>query len=85
VALWSLDPRDFETTDPGVIARRVLSQVRPGSIITLHDGGSDRWATVQAIPQILAGLARRGYQVTTVTNLYRAVLGSPSAAGQSPN
>jgi peptidoglycan-N-acetylglucosamine deacetylase len=83
VALWSLDPRDFDTTDPSVIAHRVLSQVRPGSIITLHDGGSDRWATVQAIPQILAGLARRGYRVTTVTNLYRTVLDTPSGAGRS--
>jgi peptidoglycan/xylan/chitin deacetylase (PgdA/CDA1 family) len=85
VALWSLDPRDFDTTDPGLIARRVLSQVRPGSIITLHDGGSNRWATVQAIPQILAGLARRGYRVTTVTALYRTVLGSPSWARRSAN
>jgi peptidoglycan/xylan/chitin deacetylase (PgdA/CDA1 family) len=83
VALWSLDPRDFDTTDPNLIAHRVLSQVRPGSIITLHDGGSDRWAIVQALPQILAGLARRGYRVTTVTNLYRTVLGTPSGAGRS--
>jgi peptidoglycan/xylan/chitin deacetylase (PgdA/CDA1 family) len=85
VALWSLDPRDFDTTDPGLIAHRVLSQVRSGSVITLHDGGSDRWATVQAIPQILAGLARRGYRVTTVTDLYRTALGAPSGAGRGGN
>jgi peptidoglycan/xylan/chitin deacetylase (PgdA/CDA1 family) len=80
VALWSLDPRDFATTDPAVIAGRVLAGVRPGAIITLHDGGSNRWATVQAIPQILAGLARRGYQVTTVTDLYHDQIrpGSPA-------
>jgi peptidoglycan/xylan/chitin deacetylase (PgdA/CDA1 family) len=74
VALWSVDPRDFATTDPAVIARRVLAQAEPGSVITLHDGGSDRWATVQAIPRILAGLARRGLHVTTVTGLYHHVL-----------
>jgi peptidoglycan-N-acetylglucosamine deacetylase len=79
VALWSVDPRDFSTTDPALIARRVLAQARPGSIITLHDGGSNRWATVQAIPAILAGLARRGDVVTTVTDLYSNVL-APSAA-----
>jgi hypothetical protein len=35
---------------------------------------------VQAIPQILAGLARRGYQVTTVTDLYHDQIrpGSPA-------
>jgi peptidoglycan/xylan/chitin deacetylase (PgdA/CDA1 family) len=85
VALWSVDPRDFATTDPGLIARRVLAQARPGSIITLHDGGSDRWATVQAIPQILAGLARRGYQVTTVTALYHDLIRAHSSARHRAN
>jgi peptidoglycan-N-acetylglucosamine deacetylase len=85
VALWSVDPRDFATTDPGLIARRVLAAVRPGSVITLHDGGSNRWATVQAIPQILAGLARRGYRVTTVTDLYRSQLQAPSSGRRPGN
>jgi peptidoglycan/xylan/chitin deacetylase (PgdA/CDA1 family) len=78
VALWSVDPRDFATTDPEVIARHVLRSAVPGSIITLHDGGSNRWATVQALPRILAGLARRGLQVTTVTDLYHHVLSAPT-------
>ena len=78
-------PARLRHDGPGLIAQHVLSQVRPGSIITLHDGGSNRWATVQAIPQILAGLARRGYRVTTVTTLYRTVLGSPSGARRSAN
>lgn len=85
VALWSVDPRDFATTDPSLIARRVLAQARPGSIITLHDGGSNRWATVQAMPQILAGLARRGYRVTTVTALYHDLMGAPSSAPHHAN
>jgi peptidoglycan/xylan/chitin deacetylase (PgdA/CDA1 family) len=63
----------------------VLAQARPGSIITLHDGGSDRWATVQAIPEILAGLARRGYQVTTVTALYHDLIRAHSSARHRAN
>ena len=51
VVLWSVDPRDWK---PGTKARRivhsVLSHVRPGSIILLHDGGGDRSATVTALP-----------------------------------
>jgi peptidoglycan-N-acetylglucosamine deacetylase len=85
VATWSVDPRDFATTDPALIARRVLRAVRPGSVIALHDGGSNRWATVQAIPRILAGLARRGYQVTTVTALARDLGHAPSAARRPGN
>jgi peptidoglycan-N-acetylglucosamine deacetylase len=75
-ALWSADPRDFASQTPGLIARRVLALARPGAIVVLHDGGSDRWATVQALPGILAVLAERGYQVTTISNLYR--LGNPA-------
>ncbi len=84
-ATWSVDPRDFATTDPALIARRVLAAVRPGSVIALHDGGSNRWATVQAIPRILAGLARRGYQVTTVTELSRDLGHAPSSARRPGN
>jgi peptidoglycan-N-acetylglucosamine deacetylase len=63
VVLWSVDPRDWE---PGTKARRivhsVLSHVRPGSIILLHDGGGDRSATVKALPRIIRGIRRMGLQ-----------------------
>jgi peptidoglycan/xylan/chitin deacetylase (PgdA/CDA1 family) len=68
-ALWTVDPRDFELRSPDVIAERVLAGVRPGGIVVLRDGGSDRWATVQALPRILTTLARRGYRVVTVSHL----------------
>ena len=68
-ALWSVDPSDFRTTKPDVIARRVLKAAKPGAIIVLHDGGGPRWATVQAMPKIVAELRRRGYQMVTVSQL----------------
>jgi peptidoglycan/xylan/chitin deacetylase (PgdA/CDA1 family) len=69
-ALWSVDPRDFTLRNPATIARRVLSQVRPGAIVILHDGGdSNRWATVQALPLILKALAARGYRVMSISQL----------------
>ena len=61
VVLWSVDPRDWQ---PGTTARRivhaVLSHVRPGSIILLHDGGGDRSATVRALPRIIRGIRKMG-------------------------
>lgn len=68
-ALWSVDPSDFRSTKPGVIARRVLKAAKPGAIVVLHDGGGPRWATVQALPKIVAELRRRGYQMVTVSQL----------------
>ena len=56
-ALWSLDPRDWAASDPGEIARDVLTSVAPGSIVLLHDGHA---ATLAALPSILDGLRARG-------------------------
>src|SRR5439155_12080006 len=57
MVLWSVDPRDWA---PGAsakkIAKTVLANVRPGSIILMHDGGGDRSATVQALPRIIRGI-----------------------------
>lgn len=71
-ALWSVDPRDYASSRPAEIATRTLAAVRPGAVIVLHDGGSDRWATVQALEPILRGLARRGYRTVTMSELERA-------------
>ncbi len=62
---WDVSAGDWATTDGDLVARRVLSQVRPGSIIVLHDGldgrvNVDRTVVVRALPKILAGLRRRG-------------------------
>jgi peptidoglycan/xylan/chitin deacetylase (PgdA/CDA1 family) len=67
IVLWSVDPADWS---PGVTAReithRVLSAVRPGSIVILHDGGGDRSATLAALPAIVQGLRRRGLHLVAV-------------------
>lgn len=74
-ALWSADPSDFRSTDPAAIARSVLKQAKPGAIVVLHDGGGPRWATVQALPKIIAGLRSRGYTLVTVSQLLASPAG----------
>ena len=60
VVLWSVDPADWT---PGISAKaivhRVLANVRPGSIVLLHDGGGDRSATLAALPAIIKGIRAR--------------------------
>ena len=64
VILWSVDPRDWAPgATPSKIAHRVLSHVRPGSIVLMHDGGGDRSATVKALPRIIAGIRHRGLRL----------------------
>jgi peptidoglycan/xylan/chitin deacetylase (PgdA/CDA1 family) len=67
---WSVDPRDW--TRPGVsfIVGRVLADVRPGSVIVMHDGGGDRSETVLALSIILSALRERGYQFVTLDALF---------------
>jgi len=40
-----------------------------GNIILLHDGGGDRTATLQALPQIIEGLRARGFKIVSIENL----------------
>jgi peptidoglycan-N-acetylglucosamine deacetylase len=61
---WDAAGGDWATRDPGLVARRVLGKVGPGSIILLHDGldgdvTSDRSVVVKALPLILDGLKTR--------------------------
>jgi peptidoglycan/xylan/chitin deacetylase (PgdA/CDA1 family) len=73
--LWDVDPADYTQPGTGAIEQRVLSQVRPGSIIISHDGGGPRAQTLAAYPGIIAKLRARGYRIATVLELlgYRPV------------
>lgn len=59
--LWTIDPLDWMRPNPDALCDRVVSQVHPGAVILLHDGGGDRAATVQALPKIIAQLREKGY------------------------
>jgi peptidoglycan/xylan/chitin deacetylase (PgdA/CDA1 family) len=47
----------------------VLWNVRPGSIIVLHDYGGRGVRTADALATILPGLKRRGFRVVTLSEL----------------
>jgi peptidoglycan/xylan/chitin deacetylase (PgdA/CDA1 family) len=67
VILWSVDPTDWTPgISPKQIIRSVLSAVRPGSIVELHDGGGDRSATLAALPAIIRGIRARGLRLVTL-------------------
>jgi peptidoglycan-N-acetylglucosamine deacetylase len=70
--LWDVDPRDFEEPGAAVIGGRVLSAVRPGSIVLLHDDRPALAATAMALDAVLAELRRRGLQAVTVSELLAA-------------
>lgn len=64
---WSVDPYDYlDRATPRRIASRVLSQVRPGSIVLMHDGGGDQSATIRALPRIIRGIRRMGLELVAI-------------------
>jgi peptidoglycan/xylan/chitin deacetylase (PgdA/CDA1 family) len=68
VILWDVDPRDWSAPGAGVVAQRVLSHVRSGSIVVMHLRGQ----TASALPAILRGLRARGYKAVSLPELFRA-------------
>ena len=71
---WDVSAADWATSDPQLVAQRVLDKARGGSIILLHDGldgriGADRSVVVQALPLIIEGLRRRGLQPVRLDEL----------------
>jgi peptidoglycan/xylan/chitin deacetylase (PgdA/CDA1 family) len=63
----TVDPVDWQPgVTPEQLVWRVLTAVRPGAIVLLHDGGGDRSATVAALPAIIGGLRRLGLTLTVL-------------------
>lgn len=68
-ALGSVYPFDPQIPVASHSVRVILGQVRPGSIIILHDGGYKGRNTVQVLSRLLPELARRGYNVVTLSSV----------------
>jgi peptidoglycan-N-acetylglucosamine deacetylase len=66
----SSDDPDFKQT-PELITKKVLDDVRPGSIVLFHANGRG-WYTDDALPAIVSALRAQGYEFVTVTELLAA-------------
>ncbi len=69
MVLWSVDSKDYERPGVDAIVNRVLSDVKPGAIILMHDAGGDRTQTIEALPRIVLGLRQRHYTLVSVPRL----------------
>ncbi|OKH24654.1 polysaccharide deacetylase family protein [Chroogloeocystis siderophila] len=70
IVMWSVDPQDYRyKTSPQQLVNRIIPKIQPGSIVLMHDGGGNRSATVQALPQIISQLKQQGYRFVTVPQL----------------
>ena len=63
---WSVDPRDWATTDTLSVERSVMQNIRDGDIILLHDMSA---SSVQAALDIIDSLQKEGFRFVTVSEL----------------
>ena len=67
--LWSLDTRDWEDKNADHIIQRVLSSVKSGDIILMHDYIGHNSRTPEALERLLPKLLSRGFKPVTVGEL----------------
>lgn len=67
--LWSLDTRDWENKNAELIVDRVLSSIRAGDIILMHDYIGRASKTPEALEILLPKLLEAGYEPVTVSQL----------------
>lgn len=66
---WDVDTDDWRRPSAEKIVSRVVKNVRPGSVVLMHDGGGDRSSTIKALPTIIQRLKAMGYTFVTVDQL----------------
>ncbi|MEU6339463.1 polysaccharide deacetylase family protein [Streptomyces sp. NPDC046977] len=61
---WTVDSEDWRRPGVDSILKNVNTELKPGGIILMHDGGGDRSQTVQALETLLDRLDAAGYTYT---------------------
>lgn len=64
--LWNVDSEDWKNRDAQVTTNNIMAQVRPGSIVLMHDIHP---STAAALPGIIDRLQEQGYTLVTVSQL----------------
>ncbi|MGE3317876.1 MAG: polysaccharide deacetylase family protein [Candidatus Berkiella sp.] len=67
--LFMFLPQDWTKISSQQIHDNVMKELRPGLIITLHDGGKRRDNTVKATQMLIDTLKQKGYRMVTVSEL----------------
>ena len=73
---WEIEAGDWQKdTTPEWVKDRVLGQVRPGSIVVMHDAGPGGRVSGEALSLLLPGLLARGYRPAPLKDLAPVIAG----------
>lgn len=66
--LWDVDTLDWQSKDPQSIYDITMEQIKGGSIVLMHDTMN---TTADAVEMIVPKLVEEGYQLVTISELFR--------------
>ena len=69
--LWSIDTLDWAHTSPEIIAENVLTNLKDGDIILMHDYVSKPNTTCDALKILIPQILKQGYEFVTVSELIK--------------
>ena len=69
IIYWSIDTLDWDHHQPEEIASKVLSTIKSGDIVLMHDYIGYNSPTAEALELIIPELLNRGYKFVTVSEL----------------
>ena len=82
--MWTLNGEALENGSPERLIEYIVSRTTAGAIVLLHNG---RMTTVEALPRIIEGLRKRGFEFATVDQIVpqRSVRSKPVTIPASVN
>lgn len=69
VILWTIDTRDWDHTPPAAIAENILTNIKSGDIILMHDYIGHDSPTPEALRLIIPPLLEEGYHFVCISEL----------------
>lgn len=69
VILWDIDTKDWAHTSPENICKNVISNIKSGDIILMHDYIGRNSPTAQAIELFIPKLIAKGFRFVTISEL----------------
>ncbi len=67
--IWNQDTLDWQQPGAESIVNAALTNIGPGSIILMHDGGGPRDQDFEALPLLIQALQADGYRLVTISEL----------------
>lgn len=63
---WDVDSLDWKDPTPEQITQRVVSKLKNGSIILMHNGAKN---TPEALPMVIEGIKEKGYEIVPISQI----------------